>query len=105
MTAPEPTRPKPPSAAQSLGAMWLYTLLRLGLFFVLWGLLWVAQVPAFLAAVIAMVLSVPLSYVVLRRPRAKLAANLEQRVQARQAVRGDLDAKLSGQDEDRRGDR
>ena len=46
--------------------MWLYTLLRLGLFFVLWGLLWVARVPAFLAAVIAMVLSVPLSYVLLR---------------------------------------
>ena len=90
--------PDGPSAAQSLGAMWVYTLLRFGLFFVLWGLLWIARVPGFLAALIALVLSVPLSFVLLRKQRARLAANLEQRVEARKARQHDLDEKLSGDD-------
>ncbi|HEX2905137.1 MAG TPA: DUF4229 domain-containing protein [Jatrophihabitans sp.] len=88
--------PQKPSAGQTLGAMWLYTLLRFGLFGVLWFLLWLARVPNLLAALIAIVLSVPLSYVLLRRQRQRLAANLEQRVDARQARVQDLDARLSG---------
>ena len=87
--------PVAPTPGQSLGAMWLYTLLRFGLFFVLWGLLWVARVPGFLAAVIALLLSVPLSFVLLRKQRDRLAQNLEQRVNARQFKRDKLDAKLS----------
>ena len=79
--------------------MWLYTLLRFGVFFVLWGLLWVARVPGFLAAVIALVLSIPLSFVLLGRQRQRLADNLEQRVEARKARTRDLDQKLSGDDE------
>jgi UPF0716 family protein affecting phage T7 exclusion len=90
--------PNGPTAVQSLGAMWVYTALRFGLFFVLWGLLWVARVPGFLAAVIALVLSVPLSYVLLRKQRAQLAANLEQRIDARKARQHDLDDKLAGDD-------
>jgi O-antigen ligase len=78
--------------------MWLYTVLRFAMFFVLWGLLWVARVPGLLAALIALVLSVPLSYVLLRRQRAKLASNLEQRVNARQSRTHDLDAKLAGEE-------
>lgn len=77
--------------------MWLYTLLRFGLFFAIWGLLWLARVPALLAALIALVLSVPLSLVLLRKQRARVAANLEWRVSARQAQRRDLDVKLSGE--------
>jgi len=79
--------------------MWLYTLLRFGMFFALWGLLWLARVPSLLAATIALILSIPLSYILLRKQRARLAANLEARVNARQAQRHDLDAKLSGTDD------
>ncbi len=88
--------PKPPSPGQTLGAMWLYSLLRFALFFALWGLLWAARVPGLLAATIALVLSIPLSYILLRKQRARLAATLEARVIARQAQRQDLDAQLSG---------
>jgi O-antigen ligase len=89
---------RPPTPGQTLQAMWLYTVLRFAMFFVLWGLLWVARVPGLLAALIALVLSVPLSYVLLRRQRAKLASNLEQRVNARQSRTQDLDAKLAGEE-------
>ncbi len=85
-----------PTAGQTLGAMWLYTVLRFAMFFLLWGLLWVARVPGLLAAIIALLLSVPLSYVLLRKQRERLASNLEQRVTARHEQRDDLDAKLSG---------
>jgi hypothetical protein len=87
-----------PSPGQTLGAMWLYTVLRFGLFLALWGLLWLARVPGLLAATIALVLSIPLSYILLRKQRARLAANLEARVTARQAHRHDLDSQLAGED-------
>ena len=44
-----------------------------------------------------MVLSIPLSYILLRKQRARLAANLEARVTARQSQRHNLDAKLAGE--------
>lgn len=87
-----------PSPGQTLGAMWLYTVLRFGLFLALWGLLWLARVPGLLAATIALVLSIPLSYILLRKQRARLAANLEARVTARQAHRHDLDSQLAGEE-------
>lgn len=92
---PAPTRP---TAGQTLGAMWLYTVLRFGMFLLLWALLWLARVPGLLAALIALVLSVPLSFVLLRRQRERVAANLEQRIMARQAEQHDLDAKLAGEE-------
>lgn len=78
--------------------MWLYSLLRFGVFFILFGVLWAARVPTLFAGAIAVFLSVPLSYVLLAKPRQRLADNLEQRVQARQARGRDLDEKLSGGD-------
>jgi uncharacterized protein DUF4229 len=92
-------QPAAPSAASSLKAMWLYTLLRFGVFFVIWGLLWLARVPGFLGAIIAVVLSIPLSFVLLNKQRQKLADNLERRVEARKARSNDLDDKLSGGDQ------
>ncbi|MDT0260938.1 DUF4229 domain-containing protein [Jatrophihabitans lederbergiae] len=86
----------PPTPGQSLRAMWLYTLLRFALFFAVWGLLWLARVPSLLAAIIALVLSIPLSYILLRKPRERLAQNLEARVNARHSQRDRMDAKLSG---------
>jgi hypothetical protein len=78
--------------------MWLYTLLRFGVFFVLFGLLWLLNVRGFLGALIALGLSIPLSYVLLVGPRQRLASNLEQRVNARRNKATDLDSKLSGED-------
>jgi hypothetical protein len=93
----EPDREvRAPTAIQSLGAMWLYSVLRFALFFLLWGVLWLSRVPVLLAAVLAVALSVPLSFVLLRRQRARMASNLEQRITARRARQEDLDEKLSG---------
>jgi hypothetical protein len=92
------TEVRPPSPGQTLAAMWLYTVLRFGLFLALWGLLWLARVPGLLAATIALVLSIPLSYILLRKQRAKLADNLQARVTARQAQRHTLDTELAGED-------
>jgi hypothetical protein len=74
--------------------MWLYTLLRFGLFFALWGLLVLIGVHGFLAPVLALVLSVPLSLVLLARPRARFTRQLEARIEARQVERDELDSRL-----------
>jgi hypothetical protein len=96
---PEPVDPPTPSLRNWMGSMWLYTVLRFGLFLVLWGLLYVAGLHSLLGALIAVVLSVPLSFVLLARPRARFAATIEQRVEAQRARRAALDQELSGGDE------
>ena len=90
---------KQPTFAAWMGSMWLYTILRFGLFFGLWGLLVLAGLDGLLGALVAVALSVPLSYVVLSVPRARFAANVERRVNARRDHRTDLDEKLTGEDE------
>jgi hypothetical protein len=77
-----------------MGSMWLYTLLRFGLFFALWGILVLLGVHGFLAPVLALVLSVPLSFVLLAKPRAAFSAQLQARLDARNADRARLDAEL-----------
>lgn len=74
--------------------MWLYTILRFGLFFALWGILELLGVHGFLAPVLALVLSVPLSFVLLARPRAMFTRQLEARVEQRKEQRAALDARL-----------
>ena len=83
-----------PSFSNWMGALWLYTILRFAMFFALWGLLLLAGLGGLFAAFVALVLSIPLSLVLLARPRARVAANLEQRVNAHRASRADLDARL-----------
>ena len=78
--------------------MWLYTTLRFGLFFALWGILYLLGVHGLLAPLLALVLSVPLSFVLLAKPRAQFARQLEARVEARRAERADLDARLDSED-------
>ena len=56
--------------------------------------------PAQLQSIIALALSVPLSFVLLARPRQAFAAVLEQRVDARKARQADLDAQLQGASDD-----
>ena len=94
MTVPQP------SFGKWMGSMWLYTTLRFGLFFVLWALLWILGVSGLLAALLALILSVPLSYFLLAKPRATLAAQLEARVNAHRVTREHLDHRLAGDDED-----
>jgi Protein of unknown function (DUF4229) len=77
-----------------MGSMWLYTLLRFGLFFALWGLLVLIGLHGFLAPGVALVLSVPLSLVLLARPRAAFTRQLELRVEARRVERERLDGQL-----------
>ena len=92
----EPVRK--PTFGAWMGSMWAYTLLRFALFFLLWLIFVVAGLGGLIAAVIAAVLSIPLSYVLLARPRAKFAATIEQRIEAARAQRSTLDQQLSGDD-------
>jgi ABC-type uncharacterized transport system permease subunit len=88
-----------PSFKRWMGAMWLYTVLRFGLFFALFGVFWLVGVTGFLAAILALALSLPLSYVLLAKPRARFAAVIEERMDARRAHQAELDAKLRGDDD------
>jgi hypothetical protein len=92
----EAGQPSEVSFGRSFGALWLYTILRFLLFGLLFAVLWLFSVPTFLAAVLALLLSVPLSYVLLARPRAVLAGNVEARLAARRARGEELNAQLKG---------
>jgi O-antigen ligase len=100
MTEPE-VAPQP-SFRSWMGSMWLYTILRFGLFLLLWGLLYVAGLHGILGALIAAVLSVPMSLVLLARPRARFAARIEERVNAQRAARAALDEQLDPGNAERR---
>jgi hypothetical protein len=93
-----PGLPAGPSFGRSIGTLWVYTILRFLVFGALFGLLWFFGVPAFLAAVLALLLSLPLSYVVLAKPRAALAETIEARMQVRRARHEELNARLHGDD-------
>ena len=72
--------------------------MRFLVFGILFGLLWLVGVPAFLAAVLGLLLSVPLSYVLLAKPRAALAKTVEARLRARRARSEELSSRLKGDD-------
>lgn len=95
------TEQKQPTFAGWMGSMWLYTALRIGLFLALWGIVVLAGLHAFIGAIVAAVISAPLSYVLLARPRARLAATIEARMAARREDRAALDAELAGEDDGR----
>jgi hypothetical protein len=85
---------KQPGFGGWMGSMWAFTILRFGLFFALWLILYLVGLHGFLAPLVALVLSVPLSFVLLAGPRRRFTANLEARVQAHKVVRSDLDTQL-----------
>jgi O-antigen ligase len=84
-----------------MGSMWLYTVLRFALFFALWGIVYLLGVHGLLGPLIALVLSVPLSFVLLAKPRALFVQQLERRMEARKAARADLDTQLDPDQENR----
>jgi hypothetical protein len=81
-----------------IGQFWVYTLLRAALFGAVWGALWLVNVRGMLGLLIAVLLSVPLSFVLLARPRAALAASLETRVAERKVREEQLRRRLDGTD-------
>ena len=85
---------KPPTFGSWMGSMWLYTLLRFGLFFVLWGIFVLIGFHGFTAALFAILLSIPLSFVLLAGPRKRFAANVEARMAEHRQHRAELDAEL-----------
>ena len=85
---------QPVTFGRQLGTLWAYTGLRVGIFLVLWGLLFLVGVGGFLAAVIALILSIPLSYALLRGQRAALSATIEQRIAYQMQRRHNLDVEL-----------
>jgi hypothetical protein len=93
---PDQKQPAPqgPSFTSWMGSLWGYTILRFGMFFALWGLLVLAGLGGLLAALIAVVLSIPLSLVLLAGPRRRVAENVERRIDAHRAARDDLDTRL-----------
>ena len=89
-----------PTFVNWMGSLWGYTLLRFGMFFALWGLLELVGLHGLFAALLALVLSVPLSLVLLAGPRARVAAKVEQRIEASRAARRDLDQRLDPDHDD-----
>jgi len=92
-----------PRFSRWMSTMWLYTALRYGLFFVLWGVLYLLGLRGlhgFLAPLLALVLSVPLSFVLLARPPAQFTPHLDARLDQRHAQRADLDARLEPGEQD-----
>ena len=80
--------------------MWLYTVLRFGMFFALWGIVYLLGLRGLLAPTVALFLSVPLSFVLLAKPRAAFAQQIEARIEAHRAARAELDSKLDPGNED-----
>ena len=93
------TNPGKPSAARYMGSMWLYTVLRFAMFFALWGILVLVGLTPMMGALVAVLLSVPLSFVLLAGPRKRFAAQLEERINTARTQRSDLDKRLSGEDD------
>ena len=77
----------------------VYTAGRLLVFVGVAALLFVAGLRGFVLVFAALLVSLPVSYVLLARMRADFAADVERRLTARRARRDDLRSRLRGDDE------
>ena len=84
---PQP-EPQSPGFGAWMGSLWGYTILRFGMFFALWGLLLLVGLGGMIAALLALVLSIPLSLVLLAGPRNRVARNVEARITAARSASG-----------------
>ena len=75
----------------------MYSLLRFGLFGAIWAILYFIGLQWFIAALIALALSIPLSLVLLAKPRAMLSQTIEQRIEAQRVRKAEFDARLDGE--------
>jgi hypothetical protein len=94
--ADETERPARKRRRNPLAYFWVYSLCRISLYLVLFGLLWVFGLGGLIGAAVALILSVPLSYVLLARPRQAMTAAMLDRLTLRQERTADLDEQLSG---------
>jgi Protein of unknown function (DUF4229) len=76
----------------------VYTAARMLLLFAMALLLYLIGLHGFVLAAFAVVLSLPLSYLLLARQRVALGADVERRLAARRARSADLRARLRGDD-------
>jgi hypothetical protein len=76
----------------------VYTAARMLLLFAMALLLYLIGLHGFVLAAFAVVLSLPLSYLLLARQRGTLGADVERRMAARRARSADLRARLRGDD-------
>jgi hypothetical protein len=95
-TSPEETPAAPPRIGRWMA---LYTLGRLGILVVLVALLWLARVPQIPALLFGVLLSMPVSYVLLRPARDRLTGALAARSVTRRKAKEELRARLSGEEE------
>jgi hypothetical protein len=77
----------------------VYSAARIGIFLLLAGLGWLVGLRGFLLIVVALVLSLPASWFLLRKQRDAMAADIERKVSSRRTRREDLRAQLRGDDE------
>jgi hypothetical protein len=90
-----------PAAPPALApALVLYTLGRIGIFVVLVALMWLVGLTGFLGLLLGLALSVPVSYLLLRPLRERVAEALAARSVARRTAKTDLRERLAGTDTD-----
>lgn len=77
----------------------VYTAGRVLIFVGVAALLFAVGLRGFILVMAALLVSLPVSYVVLARVRADLAAGVEQRLTERQARKQDLRSRLRGDDD------
>jgi hypothetical protein len=80
-------------------AFLIYTAGRLLIFLAVAAVLLLVGLRGFPLVLVALLLSLPLSYLLLAAPRAALGGELERRVAARRARREDLRSRLRGDDQ------
>lgn len=78
-----------------------YTLGRVGLFAVLVAAMLPFKLGLFLTLLIALLVSMPLSYILLRRWREEMAETIDGSMQRRRAEKERLRSALSGDDQER----
>lgn len=76
----------------------LYTLARMGILVVTTGILTLLNVPLLVAAVVSVVLVMPLSIVLFAPLRRRVATGMAQRTARRRAQHEELRAQLRGED-------
>lgn len=74
----------------------VYTACRVGIFAALTGLLWLLGLDGLVLLLAAVVLSLPVSFLLLSRQRAALGRDVERRISARRSNREQLRSRLRG---------
>jgi hypothetical protein len=80
-------------------SFFLYTAGRLLVLFAVAALLYALGLRGFVLGAFAVVISLPVAYVLLARQRRALGAEVERRVETRRARKTDLRSQLRGDDE------